>query len=175
MFINPEQIIKSIGLSPGMQIADFGCGPGFYSIPAAKAVGAGGKVWALDVQKSMLELVRAKAKLERLLNVSALWADLEIKGGSQLADETVDAVIISNILFQTKNKKIMLEEAFRILKPGGRVAVIDWSSSAGSAGPRPEMIIMKEETEKLLTEIGFKPEKEFYAGDNHYGLLYAKP
>lgn len=158
-----------------MQVADFGAGPGFYSIPIAKAVGPNGRVYVLDVQKNMLELIRSKAKSQRLLNITALWADLEIKGGSQLAAETVDAVIVSNILFQTKNKKIMLEEAFRILKPGGIAAIIEWSSSAGGSGPRPEMVIRPEETEKLLAEIGFRREKEFYAGDNHYGLLYSKP
>ena len=158
-----------------MQVADFGSGPGFYSIPAARAVGPSGRVWALDVQKSMLELVRSKAKSQRLLNITALWADLEVKGGSQLAAGVADAVIVSNILFQTKNKKIMFEEAFKILKPGGRVAIIEWSSSAGGSGPRPDMVVTKEETEKLLAEAGFKREKEFSAGDNHYGLLYTKP
>lgn len=175
MFVSPEQVIKSIGVTLGMQVADFGSGPGFYSIPLAKTVGPNGRVYALDVQKNMLELVRSKARLERLLNVMTMWADLEKPGGSQLAENTMDFVIISNILFQSEDKNKMLAEAFRILKSGGKVAVIEWDSSAGGAGPKPEMVVKREQAEKLLADAGFRREKEFYAGDNHYGLLYAKP
>lgn len=174
-FANPENIIKSIGVELGMQVADFGSGPGFYAILLGKAVGPNGRVYALDVQKPMLELVRSKAKQARLLNIAAMWADLESPHGSQLADETVNLVLISNILFQSEHKLEMLSEAFRILAPGGKIAVIDWNSNAGGTGPPMDKIIKREATEKLLTEVGFSLEKEFYAGDNHYGLLYSKP
>lgn len=174
-FINPENVIKSIGVELGMQVADFGSGPGFYSIPLAKAVGPNGRVYALDVQKSMLELVRSKARQARLLNIVTMWADLETARGSGLAENTVEVVIISNILFQAENKKEMLTETFRILKPGGKIAVIEWDSSAGGTGPTSDKIVKREVAETLLVDTGFTRKKEFYAGDNHYGLLYGKP
>lgn len=157
-----------------MQVADFGCGPGFYSVALAEAVGPNGRVWALDVQKEMLELVRSKARRARFLNVIPLWADLEKPGGSKLAEESVDAIFMSNILFQTQNKKTMLSEAFRVLKTGGKIAIIDWSDSAAGAGPRAETVIKRGSAEKILEETGFTRAGEFPAGDYHYGLIYKK-
>lgn len=175
LFLNPEQVIKSAGISHGMQVADFGSGAGFYSIPLARAVGPGGKVYALDAQKEMLELVRSKARTARLLNISTMIADLERPRGSNLAEDAIDFAIISNILFQAEDKPGLLKEAFRILKPGGGVVLVEWSTLNRGAGPKPEMIVPREKAEKMLADAGFKREKEFYAGENHYGLLYRKP
>ncbi|MBI2507087.1 MAG: methyltransferase domain-containing protein [Candidatus Niyogibacteria bacterium] len=175
MFISPEQIIKTIGVKLGSRVADFGSGAGFYAVPLARAVGAGGRVYALDVQPEMLEITRSKTREARLLNVSVMRVDLEKPRGTGLADDAVDVVLMSNILFQAENKPNMLKEASRILKSGGEIALIEWSSYGRGAGPRPEQIIPKESAEKLLTDAGFKRIKEFSAGDSHYGLLYAKP
>lgn len=173
-FVSPAQVIKSAGVERGMQVADFGCGPGFYSVPLAQAVGPSGRVYALDVQKEMLEMVRARAREARHLNIVPLRADLEKAGGSGLAPEVLDRVFIANVLFQAQDKKAVLSEAFRVLKSGGKLILVDWAGSA-AGGPRPDMLLRRETAEKLLEETGFKKEREFYAGDNHYGLLYSKP
>ncbi|MBI2038701.1 MAG: class I SAM-dependent methyltransferase [Candidatus Niyogibacteria bacterium] len=173
-FLNPENVIKAIGVDTGMVVADFGAGAGFYTIPLARAVGPTGKVYALDVQKSVLEVVRSKAKQERLLNINPIWADLDSRGGSHLADGSVHVVLISNILFQTDNKKEMLAEAFRVLEPRGKIALIDWALSA-RGGPPTERVLKKDAAETLLEETGFRRLNEFSAGDAHYGLLYQKP
>lgn len=157
-----------------MQVADFGCGPGFYSVALAEAVGPGGRVYALDIQKEMLELTRSRARARKQLNVMPLRADLEKPGGSQLAPEVIDRVIIANVLFQAHDKKSVLSEGFRVLKPGGKLILVEWSGSA-AGGPGPNMLLRREAAEKILEDAGFKKEKEIYAGDNHYGLLYAKP
>ncbi len=175
MFINPEQIIKTIGVRPGTQAADFGSGSGFYSIPLAKAVGSGGKVYAFDIQPEMLELTRSKARQARLLNISAMRADLERERGTNLAENTMDLALISNILFQSEKKSAILKEAFRILKNGGELALIEWSPYGRGAGPKTDKIIPKQAAEKLAEDAGFKMIKEFDAGENHYGLLYLKP
>lgn len=164
-----------MGIKYGMQVADFGSGTGFYTVPLARAVGPSGKVYALDAQPEMLELTRSKARESRLLNIAAMRVDLESPRGSKLAENTMDFVLISNILFQAEDKPALLKEAFRILKNGGEVAVIEWSSFGSAAGPRTEKIVPREAAEKLLDDSGFKRIKEFNAGDNHYGLLYGKP
>ena len=173
-FLNPEGVINAIGIGAGMVVADFGAGSGFYTIPAARAVGPTGKVYALDVQKSALEVIKSKAKEARLLNINPMWADLDKRGGSHLADASVHVVLISNILFQTDNKKEMLEEAFRVLEPNGRIALIDWAFSA-RGGPPTARVVKSETAEELLETAGFRKVSEFSAGDAHYGLLYQKP
>ena len=183
MLVDPWQRVEGFAANTyggrlSLLFAAFAAAAGYsgivYAILLGKAVGPSGRLYALDVQKPMLDLVPSKAKQARLLNIAAMWADLESPHGSQLADETINLVLISNILFQSEHKLEMLSEAFRILAPGGKIAVIEWNSTAGGTGPPMDKIIKREAAEKLLTEAVFALEKEFYAGDNHYGLLYRK-
>lgn len=174
MFVRPEEVIKNFGLEPGMTMADFGCGSGHYTLAAAKIVGDHGKIFAIDVQKDLLESVKSGARLNNLNNIEFVWADLEIPKGSRLAPESVDLVIISNILFQAEDQMAVAKEAFRILKNKGRAAVIEWSESFGNLGPRPEDVVKKDEAKKIFMEQGFVLDKEFEPGEHHYGLIFVK-
>jgi len=173
-FVRPEETIETFELGPGMTVADFGCGSGHYTIAAAKRVGEKGRVYALDIQKDLLQSVKSTAELNNLKNIEIIWADLDLPQGSRLADNSVDFVIISNILFQSENRQQIAQETSRILKEGGRVAIIEWEKEGGKAGPLLEKRIAKEETRTIFLEQGFKLEKEFQPGESHYGLIFKK-
>ncbi|MEK9209538.1 MAG: methyltransferase domain-containing protein [Patescibacteria group bacterium] len=163
-FLNPDQAVKEFGLKPGMIVADFGCGAGYFSLALAKEVGSQGRVYAIDIQKEVLEVVRNRAKSKHLSNISTIWADLEIAGSSKLKNELADFVLVASILFQTEDKMAVVREARRILKPKGRAAAIE---SYGR--------IAKEETEKLFLSAGFVLNKEIYkVGTDHYLVLFEK-
>ncbi|OGZ32657.1 MAG: hypothetical protein A3H02_01160 [Candidatus Niyogibacteria bacterium RIFCSPLOWO2_12_FULL_41_13] len=174
MFIDPTQIIDSLDIEPGMKIADFGSGAGFYAIALAKKAGEGGKVYAVDIQKNMLEMVRSKSRLNHLLNIETVWADLEKANSTRLKEDSIDFILISSVLFQIENKKNLLDEARRILKPNGKVAVAEWEKNAPKIGPPAEHRLSSEETRNLFLENGFKLDKEVYAGEYHYGLVFRK-
>jgi ubiquinone/menaquinone biosynthesis C-methylase UbiE len=123
-FLYPETTVSSLDIIPGMRIADFGCGSGHWAITLAKAVGPSGTIIAIDVQESALEATRSAARHAHRENVETLRADLEAPGSTMLADASVDAVLISNMLFQADEKLIIAEEAARIVKPGGRVFLL---------------------------------------------------
>lgn len=173
-FVEPESIVKVLQIFKGMKVADFGAGAGFYAIPAAKLVGASGKVYALDIRKEVLEIIRSKARERGLANVETLRADLEIKEGSHLASGSMDLVIISNILFQIEDKKNLAQEAFRILKPRGRVALVEWDEAKKSFGPPLVHRVTRGEAENIFIKAGFTFEKELDAGERHYGLILKK-
>lgn len=173
-FLHPERIVERFGLRPGMVVADFGCGSGYFSIPAGRKVGENGKVWAIDIQKSALELVKSRAHLERLLWIEPVWADLETPPGSRLPNGAADFVIISNILFQTERKAGLLAEAWRVLRTGGGAAILEWDETPFPAGPPLVLRVPKRNALKLAEEAGFTMEEEFSAGDHHYGLLLIK-
>lgn len=174
-FLNPEEIIKELSLNEGMMVADFGAGAGFYSVPVARLVGSSGRVYALDIRKEILEVVRSKAKQNHLLNIETIWANLEELHGSKLRDQSIDRVIISNILFQVESKNELLAEAYRVLKPRGQVLVAEWEKQASVFIPAREHLIDKNDAVELFTSSGFTLEKEFSAGDKHYGLIFRKP
>lgn len=175
MFIKPEEAVDNFGLMPGMTVADFGSGSGYYTIAAAKLVGPSGAVYSVDIQKNLLAAVKSAAELNHLSNVEIVWADLEKESGSHLASASVDFVIISNILFQAENREAVAKEAFRILKENGKAAIIEWSDEdIGKIGPVKEKRLPEEEAKKIFLSDGFLLDRKIPAGENHYGLLFKK-
>ncbi|MFY9462463.1 MAG: methyltransferase domain-containing protein [Candidatus Sungiibacteriota bacterium] len=174
MFLHPERTIGRLDVKKGMTVADFGAGSGFFTIALARLVGESGKVYAIDIQKFSLDLIKSKAHIENLLNIETVWADLELPQGSHLPAESVDLVVISNILFQSEKKLEVMREAYRVLKPQGRIAVIEWDETPFAGGPPAEMRIAKRAAQSLLGQAGFILDREFEAGSHHYGLLYRK-
>lgn len=173
LFLNPEKVIEEWDIRPGDAIADFGCGAGFFSIPLGKRVGSNGRVYALDIRPEALEAVRAKVKLYHLFNIETSRANLEQERGSGLKSETIDKVIITNILFQAENKKNIIEDAYRILKPGGSAIVIEWNEEK-ITGPILPKKIKKDEVADIFKDAGFSLTKKFDAGTHHYGLIFKK-
>lgn len=170
-FLNPEKVLEEFGIKKGMKIADFGCGTGYFAILTAKAVGESGIIHAFDVLKTALESVRSRAKAEGLLNIRTVWANLEIKGGSNLEDKSVDVVLLANILFQSPKRASIITEAKRILKKGGKMIIIEWKKDQ-PMGPPQDLIVSKDFINDLAEKRGLKLEKEFSAGEHHWGMAF---
>ena len=173
-FLEPDKIVASLGIHPGDQVADFGAGHGYYAIALARAVGGDGSMYAIDIQKPVLDIVRAKARVEHLLNIQFVWGDLDQPQGSKIHNNSIDLVLIANILFQSDKKEILMGEAYRILKPGGHLALIEWDTTPSLLGPAIEVRIKKELAVSLAQSVRFELDHEFNAGSHHYGLLFVK-
>jgi ubiquinone/menaquinone biosynthesis C-methylase UbiE len=173
-FSDPQKIIEAFGISEGATVADFGTGTGFYAVAAAKAVKDIGKVYAIDIQQDLLNRLKNSAHISKLNNIEVIHGDVEHSGGARIKENSVDVAIVANILFQAENKESLVEEAKRIVKPGGRVLVVDWSDSFGGMGPRPESVFSKEEARSLFEKKSFVFVSELFAGDHHYGLIFRK-
>lgn len=174
MFAHPEKNVEQFNIEPGMSIADFGAGVGFYSIALAKAVGPSGRVYAIDIQKDLLSKLQNDAEKENLHNIKLIWSDLDLPKSSTLDDNDIDRVVIANVLFQLEDKDIILEEARRILKPGGKMLFIEWRDSFGGMGPRQEDVVREDVAKTLIESHGFKFERDINTGDHHYGFVVKK-
>lgn len=174
--LDPATIVRIFNLQNGDFVADFGSGNGYFVIPLAKSVAPNGKVFAIDIQRDMLDVARAKSKLENLHNVEYIWSDLEQPNGSKLKDDFVDLVLATNILHQCDQKEAIIKEAHRILRATGRFGLIEWETGekASNFGPPNEMRISKEAAISLYNNQSFSVEKEFDAGSNHYGIIFVK-
>jgi ubiquinone/menaquinone biosynthesis C-methylase UbiE len=173
-FIDPVSVISQLGISKGNIVADFGCGSGYFSIPLAQAVGEDGIIYSLDVLPQALETVASKAKALNLTNVKTKRVNLEREKGSGLEDESMSWVIMKDVLFQNGNKKIILKEAYRVLKLEGKALVMEWNNKDSTVGPDKKLRISKEEIENIIKENNFKIEKEIEAGDFHYAMVIVK-
>jgi len=173
-FSDPQKNIEQLGLQKGMLVADLGAGSGAYTIAAAKAVGDSGRVYAVEVQKELLSGIKSSASKEGVSNIEVIWGDVERAGKTKIKDNIIDAVIVSNILFQVDDKQGFLNEIDRILKKGGNVLVVDWIDSFGGMGPDREHIISHSEAKKLFEENGFSFIKNIAPGDHHWGFVMEK-
>lgn len=174
MFSDPAKNIEKFGLSKGMFVADFGAGSGFYTMSAAKAAGDTGRVYAIDIQKELIQKIKNQANIEHLPNIEIIWGDVEKIGGTKMRDGSIDAVIIANLLFQASDKNNICLEAKRILKKGGRALVVDWMDSFGNLGPRQSDVFSPQAAKEIFQKNDFVFEREFSAGEHHYGLIFKK-
>lgn len=168
---DPEEVLSQLGLKSYMAAAEFGCGSGGFTIPLAKKLGEG-KVYGLDILEEKLSALKHKAELEKVFNIQTKVADLDEKEGSGLSSNSLDLVLIPNVLFQAEKKNNMVEEAARILKEGGELVVVDWKEDA-AIGPN-EGRVSAGEVKEIAEKSNLKLKKEFSAGPYHYGLVFEK-
>lgn len=174
-FAEPRPILNLAGIEPGMTVADLGAGAGAFSLEAARRVGSEGRVYAVDVNKELLAKVKADAMREQLASrIEIVWADAEAPQGTKLADLSVDMVLLCNVLFLAEDKEALAKEANRILRPGGRVLVLDWTDSFGGLGPAPQAVVARDAALALFQRQGFALSKEIPGGDHHYALILKK-
>jgi ubiquinone/menaquinone biosynthesis C-methylase UbiE len=173
--VDADQILENLGLSEKMQVADFGCGGrAYFALHSAKLVGPNGLVYAIDILKANLQSVEDLARFYNLKNIKTIWADLEVLGSSKIPSNSVDLVIIANLLFQTRKHKEIFQEAHRVLKNEGKILLIEWKKTASPLGPPVEMRVDPVQVKKMIQENNFKLEKEFDAGPYHFGMVLIK-
>jgi len=173
-FMNPDIIVESFGLQPGMKVADFGSGSGYFTILIAKKVGENGVVTAVDIMENALETVRARASAGGLNNLQTIRADLEVLGGSGLMDNSQDVVLLANILFQSNKRPEIAREAKRVLASGGFLIFIDWKKGGGGLGPPEANRVDAQEIKSIFENEGLSFVREINAGAFHYGMVYKK-
>jgi len=170
MFTDPLKNLKAFGLKEDNIVADLGAGTGFYSIAAGTLVPKG-KVYAVEIAQDFLDTIKSKARDAHLSNVETLWGNVEKIGGTKIGDGIADAVIASNILFQVEDRDEFIEEIKRILKPRGRVLLVDWSESSIMA---KITVVPEAEARGMFEKKGFSFEREIDAGMHHYGIILSK-
>src|SRR3989344_3829404 len=93
MFADPATNVAKLGVIDGHKVIDLGAGSGFYSIEVAKKVGASGRVYAVDVQKNLLERLRSVASNQGIKNIEVVCGNAENSGGTKLREAIADSVI----------------------------------------------------------------------------------
>lgn len=168
---DPESVLMDIGLKPGTTFMDIGCGEGFFTFPAAHLVGASGKVYALDRDEAAMEEIRRRAAAEGLNN-------LELRVGSaeeiEICRACADTIFFGTALHDFQNPARVLENARKMLKPGGRLVNLDWKKTNMSFGPPLKIRFDEATASKLMESAGFAVESTKDSGPYHY-LMVAKP
>jgi len=165
LFDNPDKIFSPL-LKPGMKVLELGPGMGFYSLPVARMIAPGGKLYCLDIQEQMISTLKkraAKARLSNIIEAKVVNEDsLEMKF---MAGE-IDFAIAEGVIHEVKNKKQVLAQIKATLKPDG----IFYYSEPGGPVPEKDFLGLKEK----ITGVGFSEVKSFQRGRNRTAIFKCK-
>ncbi len=171
LVLEPEKILAKCNIKDIEDIADFGCGPGIFTIPLARMTD--GTIYCFDVLESALDAVKNRAHVMGLRNIVTKRSNLEKLNGSGLQDNSVQHVIMRKILLQNDNKNILFAESHRVLTVGGNLLVVGWSTDA-IHGFGLEKRLLPEEVVALADQAGFSHTLEIEAGRYHYAFVFTK-
>ncbi len=119
-FRKPEKLLRQTGIEEGQTVLDFGCGPGSYTIPAARMVGENGRVYALDIHPLASKAIERKARKRGIRNVTTIVSDRD----TGLQDASVDVALAYDMIHMVKDKRAMLDELHRVIKPSGLLSIL---------------------------------------------------
>jgi len=168
---NQEEILANVGLKSGMIFVDIGCGYGFFSIPAAKVVGPGGKVICIDIDRESIRMLRNLAEAEGLENVETIVGR---------AEETIpcegcaDIVFFGIVLHDFQDPYKVLDNARRMLKPSGILVNLDWKKEEMDIGPPVSIRFDEKTASDMISSQGFEVLNISRSGKYHYIITAMK-
>lgn len=174
MINNPQNLVASLGVREGAIVADFGAGSGHYAYALSRAVGPSGKVFAVDIQKSLIERLKKDAEGKGIKNIEIIWGDIEVVSGTKLRAASIDTLVVSNVLFQVDAKAGLVHECARVMKPGGVLMLVDWSESFAGLGPEPNTVVSADMARRIFETGPFVYRRELSAGEHHYAMTFER-
>ncbi len=174
--LDPVRALGEFGLHTGMVFADLGCGPGFFTLPAAKIVGRRGAVHAVDVQPEMLARVREAAEASRLRNIEThLVREEPHESGWTydfgVATASIDLALVAFVLHEAEDAASFLQGAAALLRRAGRVAVLQWHKRDTYAGPAVQSRMTPEETLAAIGAAGLRSQQAPSLDPDHYAYF----
>ena len=164
----PHQVIEALGLRPDAVIADIGAGTGYFAVRFANMVPAG-KVYAVDVEPDMVRYLAERAKKEKRANLVA------VKGaaGDPRLPEKADLVVLVDVYHHIEQRERYFRALAASLKPGGRVAVIDFRMDSPS-GPPKSARVAPERVKAELAAAGYALSEEHGFLPRQYFLVFTR-
>ncbi|MDG7012309.1 MAG: class I SAM-dependent methyltransferase [Nitrososphaerota archaeon] len=168
---DPSVVVSAAGVKRGSSVADLGCGPGFFTIPLAEAVGERGVVFAVDSSETMLSHLRRNLSgagpgvAARVKVVRADVSRTTLEGGA------ADVVLFANVMHDLADVPSFLREVRRVMKKGGAAVDVDWRKVDNGFGPPLGLRLSESESRGHLRQAGFSEIKAFEVSPYHYGFV----
>jgi len=170
-YLSAEMVIAGTGLKAGDTFLDVGCGDGYYSLEAARVVGARGRVYAIDNDEASISALKEQIEREGLGTIEAITTDAAER--VPLDAGTVDVCLLANVMHgfvvNGEVERVMRETA-RVVRAGGTLAVVEFEKVSGPPGPPLSIRIAPEELESMVAPYGFEKVRSFEVGPHHYEM-----
>jgi ubiquinone/menaquinone biosynthesis C-methylase UbiE len=163
-------VVAALTLKPGMLVADIGSGTGVFSLPLARAVRPGGKLYAVEVDEKLLEHVVELGTEQGVTNIEPVFAEYD----NPLLPQPVDFAFIHDVLHHIEKRDVYLKNLAGDLKPGGRIAVIDFKPGAGGHKEDRKMQLGQEQVTAMMAAVGLKPAEEVKLFEDKWFVIFVK-
>ena len=165
----PDEVLKALEISKTDVIADIGAGGGYFTERFSRCLGPSGRVYATDIQDVMIERLKERVKNRGLNNVEV------VRGGfdePMLPETCCDLIFFSSVYKEIDGRIGYMKKARKILKPGGRVAIIEYRRNASAIGPPMDMRLSPEQVIEELAAAGFTLIRRYDFLPREYFLIF---
>ena len=149
---------EKLDLKPGMSVCDMGSGNGYHTLPMAKAVGEAGKVFAVEVQPEMIEMLHRRAEEQGIKNITSIIGQPH---DPKMPAESCDMILLVDVYHEFSHPELMLAGMRKALKKDGVVVLVEFRAEDDGVPIKPEHKMTKAQINKEMTKNGFKLVREF--------------
>ena len=165
-----DEVIARLRLAPGDILADIGAGSGVFSLPFARAVSPGGKLYAVEIDQGLVDHIEERAAAEGAANVEVVLGEFT---DPKLPGRNIDLAFFHDVLHHVEDRAGYLKNLARYIGPAGRIAVIERGHHR--RGDRHELEMTKEQVTEWMAAAGFRPDEEhFLYGGGKWFVVYAR-
>jgi ubiquinone/menaquinone biosynthesis C-methylase UbiE len=164
----PEEILDALSIAPGQTVCDIGAGPGYFALRVAKRVGPTGRVFAVDVEPKILDVLRTRIEKAGARNVTPVLA---LADDPLLPPRSCDLVLIIDAYHHFSDRHGYLRRVVPLMRPGARLANVDWHKRPTAIGPEQGHRVSREQFLGDATRAGLRLVAEPKFLPNHYFLI----
>ncbi|HMK47520.1 MAG TPA: methyltransferase domain-containing protein [Methanocella sp.] len=168
----PDDVVRSLSLSPGQTVADIGSGGGYYSFRFAQIVGKSGRVYAVDTNQGLLDYVRRQGAEKGLSRLETVLTD---GFPSAIPEESLDLVFVRNVYHHLPDPAGYFAEMKKRLRPKGRAVIIDYSEKSGGISFRSlfDHTVSAEKVQQDMARAGYRLEHSYNFISEQYYLVFS--
>lgn len=165
------ETVAALKLRPGDVVVDVGAGSGLFEQDLSRAVGPTGKVYAVEIEQGLVDAIAGKVAQMNLANVRPVLGRFT---DPALPARDVDVAFIYDVLHHIEDRPTYLKTLAGYIKPGGRIALVDFIPEKGGHRNQPEMVISRAQADALMSGAGFRPVEEIGLFEDNYFIVYAR-
>jgi len=165
----PAELVAALQLPAGATVVDLGAGTGYFERYLSRAVGADGSVLAVEVEPNLVVFLRDRAERDGLANVTPVLASFDTP---RLPRAAADLILIADTYHHLDHRRRYLPLLTRGLRPGGRIAVVDWKPGQLPQGPEPSHKLAAEKVIAEMKEAGLALVAQPDILPYHYVLIF---
>lgn len=169
---DPDLALRLLRVQRGSTVADIGAGTGYFTVRLARATGASGKVYATDIQPGMLDLLQKNLARAKLANVIPVLGTID---DPKLPAESIDLALMVDVYHEFSQPQRMLQRIRAALKPGGRLALLEYRAEDPDVPILPDHKMTKAQVKLEVEHEGFKQTRVYDDLPRQHLIVFTKP